>query len=79
MLVSAYGDLCIAWDSTRYQDIVMGPMTIASPWTYVRENILLFQASNIFTWLGGFAYGIVIYMFLTARKGAYFARLNNIN
>lgn len=75
MLVSAYGASCIAWDPTRYQDIVTPMGTVPSPWTYVRVNILLFQVSNIFTWLMGIGFGVVIYMFLTAKRFAYIAGL----
>lgn len=59
-LASAYGAACVVWDPARYNSSV-----------YVKPFLLLFQASNVFSWIVGFLWGGIIYMYLTARKGTY--------
>lgn len=67
MLASAYGAACVAWDPARYTGM---PYSL-----YLEPNLLLFQASNVITWVAGAAWGGIIYMYLTARKFTYIAAL----
>ncbi|MHA2006740.1 MAG: hypothetical protein ACXABO_04335 [Promethearchaeota archaeon] len=76
MLVSAYGATCVAWDPAWYDRwIPMPPPDGTYMFAHVRDNLLLYQASNIITWIFGIAWGGVIYGFLTARKWAYVSAL----
>ena len=66
-LASAYGAACVCWDPDRYTGM---PYAL-----YLEPNLLLFQASNLFTWIVGFVWGGIIYMYLTARRGMYLAAI----
>ncbi|MFX0034900.1 MAG: hypothetical protein ACFE9I_04570 [Candidatus Hermodarchaeota archaeon] len=68
MLLSAYGAACVAWGG---YDVMPYSMAFG----YVADNLLLFQASNIITWIFGFVWGFVIYMYLTGKKWTYWAAL----
>jgi hypothetical protein len=69
-LMSAYGAVCITWDPFYRNP----PMSMAM-FPYVEANLLIFQISNIITWLGVFAWGYIIYATLTQKKGAYLMAL----
>jgi magnesium-transporting ATPase (P-type) len=75
MLVSAYGAACVAWDPAWYDRFLPMPPPGAYMFAHIRDNLLLYQASNIITWIFGFAWGGVIYGFLTARKWAFVSAL----
>ena len=68
-LLSAYGAVCIAWNPgyNRF------PFTMS--FAYAFDNLLLFRISNIITWLGTIVWGVVIFMMLTQKKGAYLMAL----
>ena len=75
-LLSAYGAMCIAWDPGRaYPPMMPGPLAGTPMFPYVLENSLLFQISNIVTWLGVIAWGFVIYCVLTQKKPAFLLAL----
>ncbi len=76
MLVSAYGAACITWDPAwLYRTYPSGPLAGTYMYPYMIDNLIIYRASNIITWIFGFAWGFVIYSFLTARKWAYISAL----
>lgn len=77
MLLSAYGATCIAWNPGYSVPIPIPPppfdYRIMAP--YVFANPMIFQISNIITWVGAFAWGLVIYAVLTQKKWSYWLAL----
>lgn len=77
MLLSAYGATCIAWNPGYSVPIPCPPppfdYRIMAP--YVYNAPLIFQISNIITWVGAFAWGLVIYAVLTQKKWSYWLAL----
>lgn len=77
MLLSAYGATCIAWNPGYSVPIPCPPppfdYRIMAP--YVFANPIIFQISNIITWMGAFAWGLVIYAVLTQKKWSYWLAL----
>jgi hypothetical protein len=77
MLLSAYGATCIAWNPGYSVPIPCPPppfdYRIMAP--YVFDAPLIFQISNIITWVGAFAWGLVIYAVLTQKSWSYWLAL----
>ena len=69
-LLSAYGAICIAWDP-YYRN----PPFSMIMFPYVAANELLFQISNIVTWIGAIFWGYIIYRAIAQKKGVWIMAL----
>ncbi|MHA1610425.1 MAG: hypothetical protein ACTSYU_00100 [Promethearchaeota archaeon] len=74
-LLSAYGAVCVAWDPAWYNRTLPPFAGGGFMFAYVHDNLLLFQVSNIITWLGVILWAVVIYLTLTQKKLAYWLAL----
>lgn len=66
-LLSAYGSMCVVWDIPT--GMPSPPFPADHSWfdmmTHVGEFSWVYQPSNIITWIVAFAYGFLIYAYIT--------------
>ncbi|MHA1933058.1 MAG: hypothetical protein ACW96X_10980 [Promethearchaeota archaeon] len=79
MLLSAYGAVCVTWDTSYWAREMLLPMPPPGRGFYMFPYMATFgnvmQVFWILTWIMAFFWGFVIYSFLTNRKWAYVSAL----
>ena len=68
MLVSAYGAVCVTYNLPPPSPM-MPPFWVSSP--HIPKFLAIYVTVNIITWTFAFAWGIVIYAFLTRKRWAH--------